>query len=356
IIMFFSSLFQVLATVAIVTLDLGFCAIFVVMVITALVRFSFGLGIMLRSFIVPTFGFTKSDFWRFVRESSIVGLGVFLYLNLFRINTILLDWIHGSEETAYYQSVYNLVIQLQVIPTVLTVAMFPGLARRFTDPKALKDVLCSRMIRYFAIFGVTISWPLFCLSGEIVAILGEKYAYSAIPLRILAWTCIGLFVDMACNNILVAAGKQSLTLLTVIIAMIINLCIAYFLIPAFGSAGAAMTALATDISLLIISTGIVLWWCKGLPKLLSCFGGLAISTAAALATTLILCKELNPFLAVIVGGIVYLTIIMLTGTISIKEVKEILYTRKGPTEIKASKPSKVLLIGWDGATFDILSP
>ncbi len=326
-IMLISSLFQVGAIWGVVQLDLGFNAVFVVMVLSGMIRVISGCSIMIRSFVFPVLDFNASEFWCFVKESSIVGFGVFLYLNLFRVSTIILHWIHGNEETAYYQSVNNLVIQLQVVPTVLTVAMFPGLARRFAMKNTNKKILCSRVIRYLAIFGASIAWPLFCLSDECVAILGEKYAFSAVPLRILAWTSVGLFVDMGCNNILVAAGKQNLALLVVGIATVINLLVAFILIPDHASVGAAVTALIVDGALFIISTGVILWWCKGLPRLFSCFVGLALSTGAALFVTLVVLDGVNRFAAVFLGGVVYLLLLIATRTVRVGEVIDILHSR-----------------------------
>ncbi len=328
-IMFASCCLQVAGIGAVVFYDLGFCAVFLVMVSAALLRGIIGLILMLRSFVVPSFHFKRRELWRFVREAAVVGISVFLYLNLFRINTILLKFWCGSEETAYFRSVYNLMLQLQIFPTALTVAMFPALARRLADPAALKPVLCGRVIRYLALCGATIAWPLFCYSDLCVVFMGEKYAHSIVPLSILAWTSIGLFVDMGANSILVAAGKQNLAVIIVASAIIVNLAIGYFLIPIYGSVGAAVTALVVDFFLLILSTAFIVNWAGRLPRLYSSFAGLALATAAAVFVTTGM-RPSMPVFALFMGGAVYLLLLLLTKVISVSEFKEILQARRKP--------------------------
>lgn len=103
---------------------------------------------------------------------------------------------------------------------------------------------------YAIVFYVSICVSLiFVIFGDlIISILyGEEYILSATPLKIITWYTAFSYLGVARNAWIVCEGKQKYLKYMYLSAAVMNVALNYFLIPVWGSSGAALASLITQL-------------------------------------------------------------------------------------------------------------
>jgi len=136
---FISSFLLISGIVAVILLDLGFIALFAVLAFVGLVSCGYAVFIVVKKFVIPRFDFNRSELKFFLKEAAVVGVGTFLYMNLFKTDVLLLKWLGAIEDIAYFQGAHNIVIQTSVFPTAIMAALTPAAAAVVIRAKVFAD-------------------------------------------------------------------------------------------------------------------------------------------------------------------------------------------------------------------------
>lgn len=248
-----SSILLLAALLVVMLFNLGFLAVFLAIAFGGFVRAGLASWVLYRYFVVPRFDFTIKELIAFIKDSALVGIGMFLYMNLFRVDVLLLKWLKGVEEVAYFQGVHNIIIQTEVLPAAVMAALFPRMSRLSSKNDKTLEAIYQSGFKYIFLTGLTIAIVFFCYSEQVIRILlGEKFLPSVILLKILSWSVIALFVDIVANSMFIALGKQHVPIIAGTIAIIANVVIGILLIPKIGQQGAAVAALLSYMILFVI--------------------------------------------------------------------------------------------------------
>lgn len=219
--------------------------------ITALIFAFFGLLVLFR----PHFEVDPRLLRSMIATSYPLMLNNMLNGLFFRIDSMLLPSLRkdGNLELGWYNAAYKFIDGLNIIPSTLTLAIFPlmsryagtqqeGLTRAFR--MAVKVLLlCSLPI---SVGTMLVATPIISLSG------GEAYIpHSAIALAILIWFLPFSYVNSVTHYVLIANDRQRWVTISFLIALPFNIVANFILIPPYGYTGAAITTILSEVILLI---------------------------------------------------------------------------------------------------------
>jgi O-antigen/teichoic acid export membrane protein len=181
--------------------------------------------------------------WPLLKVSAVIGLAVIVVMNLFRVNVLLLSWLASPEDVARFQVPHDLVLKFQILFQAVMLAAFPVLARLAPDP-GVRARLLALLHRAMLLAALGMAVIFFFEAEPLLAFLyGAKFATSAAPLRLLAWSAPPLALTVLWSHALVAAEGQRHTLAANGAALGVNIAASLVLIPLAGASGAALAAL-----------------------------------------------------------------------------------------------------------------
>lgn len=193
---------------------------------------------------------------------ALAGIFVKVYSYL---DTLVIQAFHGEQAVGQYAVAYKVTYALQFIPLVFIAALYPALARVYADRdyKKLKEIF-SGSLRLMAIVGAPIAAGLSAIAARLVDNLyGTAFAGAIMPLTILPWVLIPIFLDFPVGSLLNATHRAHLKTTAMGGAMVVNAILNVMLVPSLGPVGAAWSAVASFWFLLLV--GILFVW-KELPS------------------------------------------------------------------------------------------
>lgn len=259
------------------------------------------------------------SFWKYLLSHgwpfALTGIFFTIY---FKIDTIMIQLIKGSQEVGYYNAAFNLVFALSFIPVSITNALFPRMSEYYTSSKEkLRQAFQLAMRRIF-----TLSLPIalggFILAKPIINLLyRENYSPSIIALQILIGTIVFAWANMGMTMLLNSIDRQIIPTKITAIGVLINIGLNLILIPKYSFLGASFATLFTEIMLTILcyfsAKRYFLFkfsW-KVFIRLL-----LALLPCGAIAY---LFKNANLIVPIVAGAIIYFLILFLLKEFSEKE-------------------------------------
>ena len=133
-----------------------------------------------------------------------------------------------------------------VFSTVISLAIFPLLARSYKNSKENHSNLFSKFLKYLTVVAVPISVLVFSFSEPIISLVyGSGFEGSVISLQILSWTIIPIYIRIAFSRVLESSDNQSILVKFAGICVIINIILNIFFIYYFSYIGAGIAKIIT---------------------------------------------------------------------------------------------------------------
>jgi O-antigen/teichoic acid export membrane protein len=178
----------------------------------------------------------------FVRDVLPIGIGLVLSALYFRIDVLLVQLWAGIEAVASYNSVFRLIDALRLVPAAVLAVVLPNLCRA-DDLRPL-----ARVAAAVTLFGVATTLVLWVGATSIVSIVfGARYAGAAGAFRILTLSFPLLCLNFALTHQLVGWHRQRAYATICACALVVNLALNAWLIPALSIQGAAWATLGTEL-------------------------------------------------------------------------------------------------------------
>jgi O-antigen/teichoic acid export membrane protein len=229
---------------AVIYLDLGFLWLFVAVASANLSQLLLSSNILSRNFVRPVFTAERSLFRKFLKDSVVIGVGIFFYQNLFRINVLMLKWFGNINDVSYFQAPHSLIMQLQVVPMSVAMAVFPVFSRLLHTEKEKLPLIYEKIFRFMLIGSVFCALSLALFSHEIVdLVFGSKFSHSAAALSVVAWAIIPLTMDMLLNVVLITMHKQKYSVIYAGMTLLLNTLFSVMFVPSHGYMAAAYISL-----------------------------------------------------------------------------------------------------------------
>lgn len=223
-------------------------------------------------------------FLRFFRDVEEVGL----YLAAFTLITLL-----GNLGTAYYSS---------LLPTFVRAGIEPGLQHK----------LYHTSIAHVLAVSVPLSVGGFLVSSQIISFwFGEAYHISGMVLQILVLSVPFLLLRGVLRVVLITVDREGYIMRVALWAALLNVLLNFLVIPRYGMLGAAWTTVATEVVHLIFLQ--LYARTEGFPVTgISRIWRTAVATAV-MAGVLIIAELPSMWSALLLGGIIYLGALTLSG-------------------------------------------
>lgn len=202
--------------------------------------------------------------WKLIREVFIkalpYGLALMLSTVYFRLNTILLFKIKGSEEVAFYSVGMRLIESLAVISLYFMNSVLPVLTKSIESRDGKHSSIIQNAFDFLSMMSFAIVAGGYVLAYPIIAIVSDpKYLSrltegiygSDIGLQILVFALMFSFINTLFSFVLISVNQQKRLLWINIGAIIVNLLINALVIPEYGFRGAAATSVAAECFILI---------------------------------------------------------------------------------------------------------
>jgi O-antigen/teichoic acid export membrane protein len=192
--------------------------------------------------------------WKlYAKEAFILGAVVVLALGTLKTGVIALKFMRDTKEVALFQSAQTIVLQLQVLPLSIAMALFPLLSQLSVSSRERLGRISVAALKYLFIASVPFAIVLYVFSGTIInVIFGADFAGASSVLSILSWCVIPLFMSSIMEFVLISLNKQDDVAKAWGVAFIVNAVLNYLLIGPFGARGAACAVLLSFILLTAI--------------------------------------------------------------------------------------------------------
>lgn len=159
------------------------------------------------------------------------------------VDSIIISKIIGTTAVGVYAVAYKFTYAFQFLPMAFVAALYPGMSamvgKRDTDGLTR---LFDDAIWYVAVLAAPISFGLWAVAGDAIALAGDGYANAAPVLAALIFVLIPIFLDFPVGSLLNAANRQATKTAVMGVTMVINVICNLLLIPMFGLLGAAYSA------------------------------------------------------------------------------------------------------------------
>ena len=178
-------------------------------------------------------------------------LSTSIYINL---DKVMLGVIIGDLYVGYYSVANKLVNSFLIIITSLGTVLLPRMSYYFKiNDIENGNLLIKKSISFIVMLSLPVIFILIILANPIISIFaGESFNESILTMKIIA--PIILFISLSNLigiQILIANGKEIITLMSTIIGAVINFTLNYFLIPVYLQNGAAFATVVAELSVLV---------------------------------------------------------------------------------------------------------
>lgn len=242
------------------------------------------------------------------------ALTSFFGMVIYSADMVMLTNMVGSYENGIYSAAYKLISVLTLFFGVYTAVIFPVMSRFYKNEKNLLVISFEKSIKYIMLLILPITFATMIYSTDIVVLFfGEKYTPTSSVLSILMWTVSLGFINGVCQNLLNASHKEKYVTLIFLVATIANIALNFIIIPIYSYNGAAMTTVFCEI-LLFILYYYSIYKLGALPKRRLYLDLLKILIASIILYYALLVLNLNMWVALPVGIIIYFIVILVLKT------------------------------------------
>ncbi|HEX2911844.1 MAG TPA: flippase [Chloroflexia bacterium] len=172
---------------------------------------------------------------------------------LFKSDSIFLQAFRGNTELGVYNSAYKFIDALLIIPSTLTMALFPLFSVYGAEAKDNMLRAYREGLRLLMVIALPISFGTLFVAHDLIGALGgpEFLPDGAIALQILIWFLPFSYLNGLTQYVLIAINKQRSITWAVILAAISNVALNLLLIPFFGFVASAALTIVTELVLLV---------------------------------------------------------------------------------------------------------
>ncbi|KAB8144550.1 flippase [Chloroflexia bacterium SDU3-3] len=258
------------------------------------------LGLQLRDFFPPRLVWERALIWGMVPLALPLMLNNMLNAVFFRFDTFIVKAFGGGQGdlmVQQYNAAYQITSIAAIIPSVVTFAVFPVMARKSGGDRQGLAAAQNRTLQMLLLVAFPVTVGIFALAPDLIRMISGKNAASYLPisglvLALLAWYLPLSFVNGLLQYVLIAINQQRSITKAFVLGAVFNLAANLIGIPFFGLYAAAVVTVLSEIVLLAVFMPLLrreglapplraLMWRPGLAALV--MGAAMLAAHAALA-------------------------------------------------------------------------
>ena len=277
--------------------------------------------------------------WKFLLKLSLPFALIAIFSRIYgNIDTVMLSKIAGDSAVGFYGVAMKIPFALQFIPAALAAAIFPAFSYQFSHDKSQLKETFDRVMKFLTITVVPISAGIIILAPSIIhSFYGNVYQPAILPLQILMFGLIFVFLNFPLGSLLNSSNRQTANTILVGVTMLLNIALNIFIIPKFGFLGASAVFVVCHgflfFASLIVSRKIIPYAKKSL------LWDFTKTMFSALAMTLVvywLLPYLHFLVLIPIGAFIYVVGIFATQAITFEELnyfKASIFKKKSADEL-----------------------
>jgi len=200
------------------------------------------------------FGFTVKDFMKIAKETMPYAVIHFLMTTYYRIDGVMLERLQGANgaaESGIYAQGYRIMESLNNIGYLFATILLPLFAYHLSRKTEINTLLKSGVSIIFSV-SVSLIVCLFYYKTDIMELLYStgNVAYSAEVFGYLLLNFFPVAILYVIGTLLTANRNFKLMIYTLVIAVLLNVSLNFYLITNFGAKGAGQATLITQLFML----------------------------------------------------------------------------------------------------------
>ena len=221
-----------------------------------------------RKLVRPSFSMDGRLARTILRDTAPLGAAMILTSVYGRIDIVLLRSFTDGDSLGHYGFAYRSVDLAAPLSFLFIASVFPLLSRYHADGDGAElRRLYQRSHDILTMFGISILTMMVLFARPIVEVVGgDAYAPAVTSLRILSLAFGLIWLSNLADYGLIAVGQQRLSLLIASIGLVVNLSSNAVLIPLYGSEGAAIATVLTELAVLAPAVFFLARYIGGLPS------------------------------------------------------------------------------------------
>lgn len=310
--------------VAALSLGLPIYAIILTILVGSIFNFTWSLSWLIKKAkIIPKISLSKDFAFKLLKMSAPFALaGIFFKLNG-SVDTVMLETITEEKFVGWYSVAYKLTFALTVLPGAFATSFYPAMSHYFIHNKEKLAHLFESSMFYLMAISVPIAVGASLLADKVILYLfGPVFVPAAFALQIFMAVLIFVFCNYPVGNMLNACNRQTLNMINMGAALLINVILNVFLIPRYNFVGATIAAAISSVVLIILGLP---WIYKIAPFsrkfLLSKLVKILISGAAMGVAIYLLEDILSFFIIIPIAVILYVVALIAVKGFTISQVK-----------------------------------
>jgi len=255
-----SQITKILILLIVVYLDMGFIAVFFVILGGDLVYGLPGTIIALSRYLSKREQSRKdvtedlkskiNKIKKMLIETLPVGLTLILITASFHIDVFIIKHFLNDEKNGIFAAAYRIIATLISCSVPVIWVMMPLLSRSAKTNTLAREL--QKGMKFILLLSIPLITGLFFFAETIVSFFGEDFKESAYVLKFLVIVLIFRFIGYLFDLALIAMDKQKLTIIGSTSLFIVNLTLDFLLIKHYDIYGACIGTLAADISTCIL--------------------------------------------------------------------------------------------------------
>ena len=273
-----------------------------------------------------------------LRRAFPVGMIVLFIVLYNESDIVLLSYLgQGEREVGWYAAASKVMKMLQLLPMLVVSGVYPvfsDLARGPEQEGALSTAYRGTL-KLLLLVAIPVATVVFGFAEPLIRVVyGPGFTPAIAPLRLLACSIPFLYLGYVLVNVLVSSDQTKLAALATCSAGVVNITANLLLIPVFGIAGAALAAIAGQVTLVLIGAVAV-------ERAVTCsrwrqLASKPVLASAAMFVAIALIGQASWAVALPAGLTIYLVVLVLSGALREEEFMAIRRLWRG------SEPSRVL--------------
>ncbi len=234
------------------------------------------------------------------------------------LDTTMLGLLKGDEAVGLYTAATKVNRMVIMMITAATAILLPRLsfhAKAANKSEFLR--LADKSLRFILIFSIPCAAGLFILSEPIVLLFsGAKYTGAVSAMKIMNAVVVLISVSgLIGAQILMALGKERITLLSVGVGSVVNLTLNLILIPRFGVNGVAVATICAETVVtavqIVFAREFFEWRTISIHLLQVLLSSVVMSTVVYFVSVLLGLLWLKVILGILIGTVVYSVFLLL---------------------------------------------
>lgn len=261
----------------------GICSAYLV---ANLLQYLFFFIVVSSRFVTIRFGRDWHYALSLFRAAVPVGASMVVRRLTLQVDVLILSVMLGATAVGVFSAAYKVVQMVDMIPFALCLPLFPALSRLAAAGSDELLPFFQRCVKGFVLLALPLTGYLFVSADSLITLFyADEFAEAGGLLRILAFTVVGLFINMLLSYLFVALNHQRFYLLAALGCLLVNAVADLIFIPLLGVQGAAWGTLLGELCYFMLALGflkrceitinwVALFWRPALLSILCCLPAL----------------------------------------------------------------------------------